>query len=441
MKHYRLIIAIVAVLSSLISKSEDSIRACPQTVPLFIEGRAECNEAEGVTSEARSLLSAIEQNNTTLIALRTEAEARKLKNRTGITLPDPEVGLKRMWEGAEESGKLTELTVTQNIDFATATGQRSRVARQQNVLVDEEYRMVRMEILLEAQLTYIDILYYNTLDIELDRRLGHARRVVEAEKERFDSGDTDVLSYNNVLLSLSALEAEKARVAMERDVLVTQLTTLNGGKELAELKIENSKLKVNGSTDVDQLFNSQFSIFNSQLDFPSWYAEAEPYLPQLAQARQLIEVCGCELALAKTEHLPSLSATYVNERHTIGTRSQGVAIGMSLPLWSNKNRVRSARTALETAEAYEADAQLQLRSQYEQEFTRVKGLYHTAQLYRRALDEANNSALLEKAMDEGFISVLEYLQGIELYYDYLDRSLNADRDYLRAWAQLEAWRL
>ena len=44
-------------------------------------------------------------------------------------------------------------------------------------------------------------------------------------------------------------------------------------------------------------------------------------------------------------------------------------------------------------------------------------------------------------MDEGFISVLEYLQGIELYYDYLDRSLDADRDYLKAWAQLEAWRL
>jgi hypothetical protein len=49
--------------------------------------------------------------------------------------------------------------------------------------------------------------------------------------------------------------------------------------------------------------------------------------------------------------------------------------------------------------------------------------------------------LLEKAMDEGFISVLEYLQGIELYYDYLDRSLSADRDYHRALATLEAWRL
>ena len=424
MKHYRLIIAIVAILSSLVSKAEDSVRACPQTVPLFIEGRAECNEAEGVTSEARSLLSAIEQNNTTLIALRAEAEARKLENRTGITLADPEVGLKRMWEGAEETGKLTEFTVSQSIDLATVTGQRSRVARQQNTLVDEEYRMARMEILLEAQLTLIDLDYYNALSIELDRRLHHARRVVEAEKVRFDSGDTDVLSYNNVLLSLSALEAEKARVAMERDVLVSQLTALNGGLPLG---------------NIDNLDNIESLC--TQLDFSSWYAEAEPYLPQLAQARQLREVRRGELALAKTEHLPSLSATYVNERHTIGSRSQGVAIGMSLPLWSNKNRVRSARTALEAAEARQADTELQLRNVYAQEFARVKRLHHTATLYRRALDEANNSELLQRAMDEGFISVLEYLQGIELYYDYLDRSLAAERDYRRAVAELEAWRL
>ena len=286
--------------------------------------------------------------------------------------------------------------------------------------------MARMEILLDAQLTLVDLAYYNALAAELDRRLGHARRVVEAERTRLESGDTDALSHNNVLLSLSALEAEEARIEMERSVLIARLTALNGGVTLDNLE------------SLDALENLE-SLDN--LDFSSWYAEAEAHLPQLAQARQLSEVRSGELALAKASHLPSLSATYINERHTVGTRSQGVAVGVSIPLWANKNRVRSARTALQAAEAQQADAELQLRSAFEQEFTRVKGLHHTAMLYRRALDEANNSTLLEKAMDEGFISVLEYLQGIELYYDYLDRSLSADRDYHRALATLEAWKL
>ena len=372
------------------------------------------------------LLSSIERNNTTLIALRTEAEARKLENRTGITLADPEVGYKHMWEGGEESGNLSELTVTQSIDLATVMGQRTRVAREQNLLIDEEYRMARMEILLDAQLTLVDLAYYNALAAELDRRLGHARRVVEAERTRLESGDTDALSHNNVLLSLSALEAEEARIDMERNVLIARLTALNGGVSL---------------DNIESLYALENLESLDNLDFSSWYAEAEAHLPQLAQARQMSELRSGELALAKASHLPSLSATYINERHTVGTRSQGVAVGVSIPLWANKNRVRSARTALQAAEAQQTDAELQMRSAFEQEFTRVKGLHHTAMLYRRALDEANNSTLLEKAMDEGFISVLEYLQGIELYYDYLDRSLSADRDYHRALATLEAWRL
>ena len=396
MKHHRIIIAIVATLTVVTAKAQHTV------------------------------LDSIEANNTTLIALRTEAEARKLENRTGITLADPEVGYKHMWEGAEESGNLTELTVTQSIDLATVMGQRTRVAREQNLLIDEEYRMARMEILLDAQLTLIDLAYYNALSAELDRRLTHARRVAEAEKTRLESGDTDALSYNNVLLSLSSLEAEKARVDMEQGVLVARLTALNGGVAL-------------GNLDNLEFLGNLESLGN--LDFSVWYTEAEPHLPQLAQARQLSEVRSGELVLAKALHLPTLSATYINERHTVGTRSQGVAVGVSIPLWANKNRVHSARTALQAAEAHQADTELQLRSVFEQEFTRVKGLHHTATLYRRALDEANNTALLEKAMDEGYISVLEYLQGIELYYDCLDRSLSADRDYQRALAILEACRL
>ena len=409
MKHFRIIIALVAISTALTVNSQDD------------------NFQFSIFNfQFSEVLDSIEKNNTTLIALRTEAEARKLENRTGITLADPEVGYKHMWEGADETGKLTEFTVSQRIDLATVTGQRKRVARRQNRVIDEEYRMARMEILLDAQLTLVDLAYYNALAAELDRRLGHARRVVEAERVRFDNGDTDALSYNNVLLSLSALEAEEARIEMERSVLIARLTALNGGVSLDNLE------SLYALENLESLDN---------LDFSSWYAEAEAHLPQLAGARQLSEVRSGELALAKSMYLPSLSATYINERHTIGSRSQGVAIGMSIPLWANKNSVRTARTALEAAEANQADVALRLRSAYEQEFTRVKGLQQTAMRYRRALDEANNSALLQRAMDEGLISVLEYLQGIELYYDYLDRSLGAERDYLRARAELEAWRL
>ena len=371
-----------------------------------------------------SLLSSIEQNNTTLIALRAEAEARKLDNRTGITLADPEVGYKRMWEGAEQSGNLSELTISQSFDLSTVLGYKSRAAESQNLLIDEEYRLVRMDILLEAQLACIDLAYYNALAAELDRRLGHARRVAEAEQRRLDSGDTDMLSYNNVVLSLTALEAERARVATEQRLLTAQLTALNGGKAMDNIESLDFLDNIECLDNIDLLID-----------------QALEQAPAMAYARVGREVASSQLSLAKAQHLPTLSATYVNERHTIGDRSQGVAVGVSLPLWANKNRVRTARASFEAAKAHEADTQLQLRSQLQAGYERVKGLQRTATLYHTALGEANNTELLARAMDEGHISVLEYLQGIELYYDYLDRSLSAERDYHRALAELEAWKL
>lgn len=408
MKYNRSVIALIVVLHAFVLSGQTTGMLAS---PLCERGRSES-----------SVLDSVEANNTTLIALRAEVEARKLDNRTGITLADPEVGYKRMWEGAEQTGNLTELTIGQSFDLATALGYKNRVADSKNQLIDVKYRMVRQDLLLEAHLLCIDMVYYQALSNELDRRLAHARKVMEVERIRLDAGDTDALSYNNVLLSFSALDAEKARIDTELRVLAADLARLNGGRPL-------------------HFTDSGYPPVELTSDFESWYAEALAASPELALAREGYKVAKSELALSKSKNLPALSATYINERHTVGDRSQGVAVGMSLPLWSNKNGVRAARAALHAAEAHEADTEQQLRSRLHIGYERVQGLGQTATLYRRALDEANNTDLLQRAMDEGHISVLEYLQGIELYYDYLDRSLSAERNYHRALAELEVWKL
>lgn len=373
------------------------------------------------------VLKNIEKNNTTLVALRAETDARKLTNRTGITLADPEIGYKHMQQGGEQSGNLTELSIGQSFDLSTVLGYKSRAAESQNRLVDEEYRLVRMDILLDAQLTYIDLAYYNALARELERRLTHAQQVVEAEQHRLESGDTDILAYNNVLLNLASLKAERERIVTEQTVLTNHLTNLNGGAPLNHLESLESP--------------DCLGYLENPENLDSLVTQAMQYSPMMSFARTRYAAAKSDLALSKAQQLPTLSATYINERHTIGDRSQGVAIGVSLPLWANKNRIHSARAALQAAQAAKTDTELQLRSQLRADYERVLGLQRTATLYRTALAEVNNTHLLTLAMNEGHISVLEYLQGIELYYDYLDRSLSAERDYHRALAQLEAWKL
>jgi len=58
--------------------------------------------------------------------------------------------------------------------------------------------------------------------------------------------------------------------------------------------------------------------------------------------------------------------------------------------------------------------------------------------YRNSLETVNNTDLLKKALDKGQISILDYIVEIGLYYEVLNRALEAERDYQIAFAELTA---
>ena len=57
---------------------------------IFILAAIEATFSLRAQTNIDDVLKAVEQNNTTLQALRQTADAQKLENRTGLTLPDPE---------------------------------------------------------------------------------------------------------------------------------------------------------------------------------------------------------------------------------------------------------------------------------------------------------------------------------------------------------------
>ncbi|MEG0456033.1 MAG: TolC family protein, partial [Bacteroides sp.] len=144
------------------------------------------------------VLSTIEQNNTTLKALREAADAQKIENRTGIYLSDPEIGFNYLWGNPSSIGNRKDINVKQNFDIPTISGLKNRVANQQNILVEWQYKSDRINILLEAKLYYLDLVYYNSLLKELAVRREHAEKIAASQKERLESGEGNVMEYNNV---------------------------------------------------------------------------------------------------------------------------------------------------------------------------------------------------------------------------------------------------
>ncbi|WP_294500299.1 TolC family protein [uncultured Bacteroides sp.] len=376
----------------------------------------------GVTLNAQNninpVLSQVEENNTTLKALREQAEADKLQNKTGIFLDDPEVGFNYLWGNPSNVGNRTDFSVTQTFDIPTITGMKSRLANGRNNLVEWQYKADRMNILLEAKQYCVELVYYNSLLRELYLRLEHAQTIAKGYKDRMDRGDVSILEYNKVNLNLSTIQGEISRMEVERDALLAQLKRLNGG--------------------IDVVFNdADYGSRELPLNFNEWYAQAEDKNPVLAYVRNEIEVSQKQVSLSKAMNLPKFTAGYMSEK-VVGQRYQGVSLGISIPLWSNKNQVKQAKAAVAAAQSREADTKQQFYSQLQIQYSKAMGLKTTADKYRRSLANVNNTILLKKALDAGEISLLDYMVEMGLYYDNVNQTLAAERDYQLAFAELAA---
>ena len=365
-----------------------------------------------------AVLDAVEQNNATLKALRQEAEALKLENRTGLGPENPEVEFGYLWGSPHSIGARTDLSVTQPFDIPTISGMKGRLANEKNKLPELQYRASRMELLLQAQQCCLDLVYYNALKRELSLRVEHARTLADAYAAKLKQGDIGILEYNKVLLNLSTAEGALSRAEVERTALLQQLAGMNGGVELP-------------------FDDDEYGMVALPSDFDSWYAEAETANPALEYLRQQVVVAKKEVGMSKAQGLPGFSAGYTQEK-VVGEAYRGIAVGMSVPLWENRNRVKEARASVRAAEALQSDAQQQYYDRLKGLYDRAAGLERTAQEYRRSLAELDGTELLKKALETGQISVLDYVVEIGLYYDAVDQALEAERDFRKAFAELSA---
>ena len=369
-------------------------------------------------SSVETALKAIEENNNTLKALKETTKSQKLENKTGIYLSNPEVGFNYLWGNPSTIENRTDFSISQAFDIPTITGKKNKIADERNSLAEWQYKAERMNILLEAKQYCIELIYFNALKKELDIRLQHAQTIASGYQNRLNSGDANILEYNKAQLSLSATTGEIARIDVERNALLSQLKRLNGGLDIV-------------------MDDYQFNQKQLPLNFDDWYLQAEQKNPILAYIKQEVVVSQKQVSLNKAKGLPTFSAGYMSE-NVVGQRFQGLTMGVSVPLWENKNRVKQAKSAVVAAQARQTDSKQQFYNQLQIQYNRALGLKNTAESYRKSLVMANSTELLKKALDAGEISLLNYMVELGLYYNMVNQTLEAERDYQKALAELSA---
>lgn len=362
------------------------------------------------------VLTQIELNNTTLSAYRKSADAEKTGNRTGITLQNPEAEFNYLWGNPSAIGNRTDFSIKQSFDFPSAYSYRSQIANLKNEQAELDYQKQRREILFQARLICAELLYYNSLFTEISKRNNEAQKLATAFKAKFDSGETGILDYNKAQMNYLNMSKELERVEIERKALQSELNRLNGGIEIA---FEETNLQLQ----------------NIAPGFEEWFATASQNNPVLQWVKTEILLSEKQSKLAVSQGLPKFHAGYMSEK-LVGEHFQGVSVGITIPLWENKNSVKYAKANTLVAQSFEADAKLQFYNEMKTLHAKAIALQNSVSDYRTRLGSISNTELLQKALDKGEISLTDYFFEQSLYYESFDKLLEIERDAMKANAEL-----
>lgn len=363
-----------------------------------------------------SVLSEIEKNNTTLAALKKSAEAETLGNKTGIFIPNPEVEFNYLWGSPGNIGNRTDFSIKQSLDFPTAYRFKNQISDLKNEQIMLLYRKELYAVRLQAKLIYFDVVYYNALIAELTKRVTYARQIAQSYKSKFDVGETNILEYNKAQLNLLNAGKTLESTEVERSARLAELTLLNGGIPLEITEIEFQQVVLPEG-------------------FDQWILQAEQQNPMLAWIKSEIEISSKQEGLSKALSLPKLQAGYMSES-VVGQQYQGVTVGVSVPLWENKNRVKYVKANSLALESVEADNKVQFYNHLKALYNKAAGLQQNVAGYREGLSQYYNTTFLKTALDKGEISLINYITEFSFYYESINNLLTAERDLNKVNAEL-----
>jgi len=347
-------------------------------------------------------------NNPELIAYNKLLEARRYEAKTGLTPPGPAFSFGYMPGQEPGTGNKKTWSVTQSFSFPLKYINRSRLSREMIVLAEQEYDLVKLNILLETKYLVLDYIYNSKKIGILGKRKELYDRLRSSWQKMLDSGEATTLEYNRILLALSSNNLDMARTKTDLSLLREKLSYAGGGvKDIPEF-IDYP----------DVIESNPESIIETKKSFhPAFLIPETEYRVSLG-----------ELKLARNEGYPEFQAGYASEI-VPGETYTGPVAGFTIPLWANSNKVKTSM-AMANHMASMRDALLAgLSTEVRGEIEKLNATGKTIEELRAMIDGEKNREFLDKALSSGEISVTDYFLYLESSFETEDRLLELDNEY------------
>ena len=368
-----------------------------------------------------SVLSNIATNNKTILANVKYWEAKKLEFKTGLTPYNPKIDYDYLNGSPATAGNQTDFVVNQSFDFITAYSKKKQLSNEQIAQAEFQMFSTRQDVLLAAKIICMELVYRNKFQSEVTKRKQNTDKWLTDFQTRLDKGEGNILDVNKAKLQLIEINASFQGNLSAINQLNQKLTELNGGNFI-EFK------------------DTVYSQLPTLPDFETLETEIEANDAVRKYLEQEKVIGEKSLELSKAMALPKLETGY-RYQAILGQKFQGIHLGMTIPLWENKNKVKAQQANMVFNDFNLQDHRNEHYYDIKQKYEKQSNLRITLTDYETLFGSLNNVALLDKSLSLGQISSIEYFMEMTYYYNALKNYLLTEKEYHQTIAELYKYTL
>lgn len=382
-------------------------------VGLFLAGSLQAQNIADV-------LQSIERNNKELQAQLQLTEAAKMEVQTQNSLSDPTIDYSPFFAKGVDGVASSELVVSQEFDFPTLYAARRQSGKLQQEVLDRQQQAVRRTILLDAKNLCLDLIRLNQEKALLDARKKNADELLTLFEKRLQEGDAGILEVN--------------KIKMERMNVQTEVTQNNAAHRTAL----QSLLAMNGNLPLEFTADTYPQIEKIS-DYNALYDEIMLTDADLLASDAAARAAAKEVSVNKQNWLPKLSVGY-RRNTSLDEKSNGFLIGGSIPLFSNRKKVKIARAQEVGARLQLDNVRLQAEATVQSRYNEVLQLQEAMKAYDVPLMHETLD-MLKQAVMAGQLSIIEYYVEVDGVYRNLQAYIQIENQYQKLMADIYKNRL
>lgn len=353
------------------------------------------------------VLRSVEQNNMELKAAQKGNEAAHLEAKQVNNLEGLSVEYSPFFNKEESGIASSELVVSQGFDFPTLYGARKKANRLQGDVRDMEYQTTRRDILLQAKNFCLDLIHLNKQKAILEERRKNADELLATFTEKYEQGDATSLELNKIKMERMNLETELVQAETARTTALRGLQALNGGVAA-------------------EVTTTEYPAAPAE-SYEALYERAVTADRTVMTAQAAVRAAEQDVKVNKQGWIPKIEVGY--RRNTEGDNaSHGFLIGGSIPLFANKNKVKTAKARHAEAQMKQTEARIKAESATRALVDEMRQLRAAADAYDLPLMRQTLS-LLRTAVDNGELSVTDYYSEADGVYRNMQTYLDIERQY------------